>query len=96
MGGRVGLGGRRPDPGLLVPDASRQEAEANFSGDTLKLGTPWGWALRALQGLSGDMPVGTAGHSRVSLGYFGVGHSRDTLGWHTGDGRGVDWARGGV
>ena len=28
--GRVGLGGRRPDPGLLVPDASRQEAEANF------------------------------------------------------------------
>ena len=29
-GGRVGLGGRRPDPGLLVPDASRQEAEANF------------------------------------------------------------------
>ena len=29
MGGRVGLGGRRPDPGLLVPDASRQEAEAN-------------------------------------------------------------------
>ena len=30
MGGRVGLGGRRPDPGLLVPDASRQEAEANF------------------------------------------------------------------
>ena len=26
MGGRVGLGGRRPDPGLLVPDASRQEA----------------------------------------------------------------------
>ena len=31
MGGRVGLGGRRPDPGLLVPDASRQEAEANMS-----------------------------------------------------------------
>ena len=30
MGGRVGLGGRRPDPGLLVPDASRQEAEANI------------------------------------------------------------------
>ena len=30
MGGRVGLGGRRPDPGLLVPDASRQEAEANL------------------------------------------------------------------
>ena len=29
MGGRVGLGGRRPDPGLLAPDASRQEAEAN-------------------------------------------------------------------
>ena len=29
-GGRVGLEGRRPDPGLLVPDASRQEAEANF------------------------------------------------------------------
>ena len=29
MGGRFGLGGRRPDPGLLVPDASRQEAEAN-------------------------------------------------------------------
>ena len=27
MGGRVGLGGRRPDPGLLVPDASRQQAE---------------------------------------------------------------------
>ena len=27
--GRAGLGGRRPDPGLLVPDASRQEAEAN-------------------------------------------------------------------
>ena len=23
------VGGRRPDPGLLVPDASRQEAEAN-------------------------------------------------------------------
>ena len=32
MGGRVGLGGRRPDPGLLVPDASRQEAEANIGG----------------------------------------------------------------
>ena len=31
MGGRVGLGRRRPDPGLLVPDASRQEAEANSS-----------------------------------------------------------------
>ena len=30
MGGSVGLGGRRPDPGLLVPDASRQEAEANL------------------------------------------------------------------
>ena len=29
MGARVGLGGRRPDPGLLVPDASRQEAKAN-------------------------------------------------------------------
>ena len=28
--GGVGLGGRRPDPGLLVPDASRQEAEANI------------------------------------------------------------------
>ena len=26
----VGSGGRRPDPGLLVPDASRQEAEANY------------------------------------------------------------------
>ena len=31
MGGRVGLGGRRPDLGLFVPDASRQEAEANKS-----------------------------------------------------------------
>ena len=28
--GWVGLGGRRPDPGLLAPDASRQEAEASF------------------------------------------------------------------
>ena len=28
--GRVEVGGRRPDPGLLVPDASRQEAEANI------------------------------------------------------------------
>ena len=28
--GRVGLRGRRPDPGLLAPDASRQEAEANL------------------------------------------------------------------
>ena len=28
--GAVGSGGRRPDPGLLVPDASRQEAEANI------------------------------------------------------------------
>ena len=27
--GGVGVGGRRPDPGLLVPDTSRQEAEAN-------------------------------------------------------------------
>ena len=40
MGGRVGLGGRRPDPGLLVPDASRQEAEANlFYLDVALLGT---------------------------------------------------------
>ena len=31
MGGRVGLRGRRPDAGLLVPNASRQEAEANQS-----------------------------------------------------------------
>ena len=31
MGGRIGLGGRRPDPCLLVPNASRQEAEANSS-----------------------------------------------------------------
>ena len=30
MEGRVGLGGRRPDLGLLVPNASRQEAEANI------------------------------------------------------------------
>ena len=29
---RVGLGGRRPDPGLLVSNASRQEAEANMCG----------------------------------------------------------------
>ena len=29
-GGKGWLGGRRPDPGLLVPDASRQEAEANI------------------------------------------------------------------
>ena len=29
MGGRVGLGGRRPDPSLFVPNASWQEAEAN-------------------------------------------------------------------
>ena len=26
----VGLGGKKPNPGLLVPDASRQEAEANY------------------------------------------------------------------
>ena len=31
MGGRVGLRGRRLDPGLLAPGASRQEAEANLS-----------------------------------------------------------------
>ena len=37
MGGRVGLGGRRPDPGLLVPDASRQEAEANYYDITMVL-----------------------------------------------------------
>ena len=30
MGGGGEGWGRRPDPGLLVPDASRQEAEANF------------------------------------------------------------------
>ena len=30
-GGRVGLGGRRPDPGLLAPNASRQEAEAKLT-----------------------------------------------------------------
>ena len=28
--GKGWVGGRRPDPGLLVPDASRQEAEANY------------------------------------------------------------------
>ena len=28
--GKGWFGGRRPDPGLLVPDASRQEAEANI------------------------------------------------------------------
>ena len=33
--GMGGLGGRRPDPGLLVPDASRQEAEANFETRTV-------------------------------------------------------------
>ena len=30
VGGKVGLGGRRPDSCLLVPNASRQEAEANI------------------------------------------------------------------
>ena len=29
-GRKGGLSGRRPDPGLLAPDASRQEAEANL------------------------------------------------------------------
>ena len=37
MGGRVGLGGRRPDPCLLVPNASRQEAEANLVFQVLQI-----------------------------------------------------------
>ena len=36
MEGGVRLGGRRPDPGLLVPNASRQEAEANSGLSCIK------------------------------------------------------------
>ena len=41
--GRVGLGGRRPDPCLLVPNVSRQEAEAytsSFEGVLDETGLP--------------------------------------------------------
>ena len=43
--GRFGLGGSRPDPGLLVPSTSRQEAEANYPLPGLKC---WIWDLQGV------------------------------------------------
>ena len=51
--------GSRPDPGLLVPDASQQEAETNFrrfsAGSQGECEPPWGGGILGGEGIKIDV-----------------------------------------